>query len=120
MILLNSAFTYEGTLADSARCTEYSLLLIKQLLGRVYSFPKIVCFYHNSPLDNQPTGNIMKLQNKNSFVDNNKLTLLFPIMDKPDLVAKLVKSPNRDLFTEFSLPDLRVASYPINNYDNDI
>lgn len=42
-------------------------------------------------------------------LDNNKMTLLFPIADKPELLRKLISCPNRNQLTEFSLPDIRVA-----------
>lgn len=42
-----SVFSFQGSLADLTRCTEYALIEISKSLGRPYYFPKIMCCYHH-------------------------------------------------------------------------
>lgn len=51
-----SVFTFQGSLADITRCTEYSLNRIKTVLGKSFFFPKLFLFFQNDPQETQVPG----------------------------------------------------------------
>ncbi|OAO13239.1 hypothetical protein AV274_5085 [Blastocystis sp. ATCC 50177/Nand II] len=95
-------YTFQGSLADTTRCTEYALNHMKFVLGRLFYFPKVLCFYHSLPEGNQIPG---------------KFTLMFPIGDKPVLQKLLADLSDKKLLTVFQTPALRAitSSYPYHN-----
>ena len=96
-------FSFQGSLADLTRCTEYALIQISKSLGRPYYFPKIMCCYHNIDAENAALSAV-------------RISLLFPINDINGLSEKIASTPSHNLQL-FHLPSLRVASssFPYRN-----
>ena len=56
-----SVFSFQGSLADLTRCTEYALIQISKSLGRPYYFPKIMCCYYSVDTENAAFCNFLNL-----------------------------------------------------------
>ena len=100
-------FTFQGSFSDIVKCTEYSIRQIKAVTGKDYDFPRVVCFYHNSTAENQPSRCCLCFFLSIGTV---QFTLMLPIDDKSDLYQQILQSPQKRLISLFPLPSLRVAS----------